>query len=404
MGAPGERMVRRRHVFYVPGYDPLSPRRYRELYRTEAARQAAISGYSIAVRGLTGLPNYAWEARAGIEGGATVATIEFLAWHDIVKGTLDRPVAAIYLLMLRTLWCFLASGALVAMLRLRPGPMIAGLAPVGFMLLYLVAAGLAGWAVAAAADAAGAPPWLGLVLAATAFAGVMAATRALEPRLYTYYLVCDYGYVAKANGAWPPELSARLSGFADRIGTVLAQGEADEVLIVGHSSGAQMAVAIVADLLRRGLPPGAPAVALLTLGQAIPMTSFLPEARQLRADLAALAAADGIAWIDVSAMGDGASFALCDPVAVTGVAPAGKRWPLVLSAAFSRTLSPERQRHLRWRFFLRHVQYLCAFDRPGDYDYFRITAGPQTLAARFAGRRPSPSREERVFSPHRSLA
>ncbi|MFI4897201.1 MAG: hypothetical protein ACIARR_05185, partial [Phycisphaerales bacterium JB059] len=40
------------------------------------------------------------------------------------------------------------------------------------------------------------------------------------------------------------------------------------------------------------------------------------------------------------------------PVAVSGVAPeSGKRWPLVISAAFTQTLSPERWKELRWRFF-----------------------------------------------------
>jgi hypothetical protein len=45
-----------------------------------------------------------------------------------------------------------------------------------------------------------------------------------------------------------------------------------------------------------------------------------------------------------------------------------------------------------------------AFDRPGDYDYFRITAGPLTLATRFAGRAPSPSRVEVAHSGYRSMA
>ena len=43
--------VRKRHVLFIPGYDPIAPRRYRELYRREASRQAAISGYEIAVEG-----------------------------------------------------------------------------------------------------------------------------------------------------------------------------------------------------------------------------------------------------------------------------------------------------------------------------------------------------------------
>jgi len=165
------------------------------------------------------------------------------------------------------------------------------------------------------------------------------------------------------------------------------------VLVVGHSSGAHLGVSILADLIRGGQAPDrGPVLSFLSLGQVVPMVSFLPRARRLRADLAYLSARDEVTWVDVTAPGDGCAFALCDPVAVSGVAPQDKRWPLVISAAFTQTLSPERWRALRWRFFRLHFQYLCAFDRPGDYDYFRVTAGPLTLADRFRGRTPSKSR------------
>ncbi|EKD59760.1 MAG: hypothetical protein ACD_54C01157G0001 [uncultured bacterium] len=86
------------------------------------------------------------------------------------------------------------------------------------------------------------------------------------------------------------------------------------------------------------------------------------------------------------------------------MAPHDKRWPLVISAAFTQTLSPERWAQLRWRFFRLHFQYLCAFDRPGDYDYFQITAGPLTLGQRYADRPASKSRIERATSGYRSVA
>jgi hypothetical protein len=106
----------------------------------------------------------------------------------------------------------------------------------------------------------------------------------------------------------------------------------------------------------------------------------------------------------VTAPGDGCTYALCDPVAVTGVAPATQRGPLILSAAFTQTLSAERWRALRWRFFRLHFQYMCAFDRPGDYDYFRITAGPLTLADRYKDRAPSKAVLSRPASGYRDVA
>ena len=67
----------------------------------------------------------------------------------------------------------------------------------------------------------------------------------------------------------------------------------------------------------------------------------------------------------------------------------GQQWPLVLSAAFSKTLKPETYAELKRKYFRLHFQYLCAFDNPDTYDYFKITAGPMTLGARFRGRKPS---------------
>ncbi|MDO5643401.1 MAG: hypothetical protein Q4G26_13580, partial [Paracoccus sp. (in: a-proteobacteria)] len=119
--------------------------------------------------------------------------------------------------------------------------------------------------------------------------------------------------------------------------------------------------------------------------------SFLPGAGALRRDLHDLAQS-GAVWVDVSAPGDACSFGLCDPVAVSRCLPEGGGGPLILSAAFTRTLSTDKRRALRYRWFRLHFQYLCAFDQPGVYDYFQITAGPLTLAERFRDRSHSPGR------------
>lgn len=392
----------RRQVFYLPGYDPFHPRRYRELYRKEAKAQAAVSGYDIALRARKGDGPYGWHVAARIDGRPSQVDMQVLVWADIVKASMAHGIAATYLQMLRTAWVYLASGALFRLMRLRKGPMIAALYPVAFLLgqlgiALLAGVGLAGELARGVHSAAGwvvGPPLVWLILR---------LFRRWDNKVFAYYLMHDYAYSAQARGATPPELQARMRAFQGQISLALA-GNVDEVLVVGHSSGAHLGVSILADLVRQGLPARHPALSFLTLGQVVPMVSFLPEARQLRADLAYLSASDALTWIDISAPGDGCAFALCDPVAVSGVAPAGKRWPLILSAAFTQTLSPERWKALRWRFFRLHFQYMCAFDRPGDYDYFQITAGPMTLAQRYAGREPSKSRIETPLSGYTTTA
>ena len=410
MSGLAQTTVRRRRVFYIPGYDPFPPRRYRELYRKEGTDQAQISGYALALSAQApGADSYGWQVRTDIEGHETEAHMTVLVWADIVQASMQRGVLGAYWLMLRSLWIFGSTGALWAMIRLRPGPMLAGAWPVSILTGQLIVALLIGWAAGYGVQALwGLSTGLGLgwipgwVAGAGVVYAILRGFQRYDAKLYAYYLLYDFSHTAAYYGDYGTALTARLSEFAAQIRAAL-DSDVDEVLVVGHSSGAALAVSVVAEVLAQDLPATAPPLALLTLGEAIPMQSFLPRAQRLRGDLRRLSQSDAVTWVDVTAKGDGCCFGLCDPVAVTGVATPGQRWPLVLSAAFSLSLKPETWARNRRRFFKLHFQYLAAFDAPRDYDYFQITAGPQTLAARYGGRAQSPSRITRVLSPHRSL-
>ena len=391
--------VTRRRVFYIPGYDPFHPRRYRELYRTQSAEQARVSGYTVQLTPKRGGGPYGWHVTSTQDGAATETEVEVLVWSDIVRASMSQSIPATYWQLLHTCWVYLGSGALWGLMRLRKGPTIAALYPI---VLLLAQAGL-GVAVAAAGvmlarmilPSGVTSGVLSAVIGLTLFVLTLRWFRARDRWFYAYYLMHDYAFSAQTKGANPPALEVRMAEFTDQIADALGT-DIDEVLVVGHSSGAHLAVSVLADLIRAGkVPRDGPVLGFLSLGQVVPMVSFLPGAARLRADLHDLSSRHELTWVDVTAPGDGCAFALCDPVAVSGVAPPDKRWPLVISAAFSQTLSPQRWAQLRWRFFRLHFQYMCAFDRPADYDYFRITAGPLSLAQRFSGRAPSGSRIER---------
>ncbi|MFY0661267.1 MAG: hypothetical protein JXR15_12300 [Shimia sp.] len=404
MAEPQHRQVKTRRVFYIPGYDPIHPRRYRELYRKEGAAQAEVSDYDLALSPKTskGGP-YGWHVAGHIEGHEAQCDVEVLVWSDIVRDSMEQGIVSTYGQLLRTAWTYIGSGALWRLMQLRKGPVIAALYPVVFLLVQLFLALLVAWGVGKGL-AMIFPEW-------TAVFGLIVVLPILQwfqkhdGKFFAYYLMHDYAYSASTKGANPSELEARMGEFADRIEEALLS-DCDEVLVVGHSSGAHLAVSVLADLIRdECVPESGPALGFLSLGQVVPMVSFLPKAERLRADLMYLCQRTELAWVDVTAPGDGCAFAMCDPVAVSGVAPdEGKRWPLVFSAAFTQTLSEERWAELRWRFFRLHFQYLCAFDRPGDYDYFRITAGPKTLAERYAGRQASGSRIEKPVNKFTSVA
>ncbi|MFK7940309.1 MAG: hypothetical protein AB8B82_13090 [Roseovarius sp.] len=415
MSSSPDKTVRTRRVFYIPGYDPIHPRRYRELYRKESSAQAAVSGYDITLTpAAQGGARYGWHVEGDIDAQTVSADFEVLVWSDIVRDSMEQGIAATYWQLIRTAWIYITSGALFRLMRLRKGPVIAALYPVVFLIVQLMLAlGLAfgvwfvfvgGWNTLLKQPG----QWFAPGFAFAAYAGIPIGLtcgylllrwfKAKDNKLFAYYLMHDYAYSAASKGQNPPELEARMAEFTDEIAGALIQ-DSDEVLVVGHSSGAHLGVSILADLIRQGrVPEDGPTLSFLTLGQVVPMVSFLPLATRLRADLAYLSSRPELSWVDVTAPGDGCAFALCDPVSVSVHPPDTKRWPLVMSAAFTKTLSPARWKALRWRFFRLHFQYLCAFDRPGDYDYFQITAGPQTLGARYRDRAPSPSRIERTVN------
>jgi len=393
--------VRRRLVLYIPGYDPVPPRRYRELYRRQSAKQAAISGFEMALRPKLGSGRFGWHVEAVIDGQTVRTDFEILPWSDLVRSSMAQGIVATYRQLLSTVWIYVASGTFWRLARLRKGPVLAALYPIVMLMLQLALALVLGAGVAAGFWGL-VSPWLA-PLGGLAVGLVLLLFRREDGRIFAYYLMHDFAFSAQAKGAYPAALEARLAVFARAVAEGL-QRDVDEVLVVGHSSGAYLAVSVLADVLRASpLSPDGPALNFLSLGQVVPMVSFLPNAVRLRGDLQYLAGCDQLSWVDVTALGDVCAFALCDPVAVTGVSPVPQYWPIVFSAAFNQTLAPARWRRIRWRFLRVHFQYMCAFDSPNDYDYFQITAGPLTLRQRYGSRASSPSRLTKAVSKYTAV-
>ena len=256
--------VRRRLVLYIPGYDPVPPRRYRELYRRQSAKQAAISGFETALRPKQGSGRFGWHVEAVIDGQTVRTDFEIL-----------QGIVATYRQLLSTVWIYVASGTFWRLARLRKGPVLAALYPIVMLMLQLALALVLGAGVAAG--------FWGLVspllapLGGLAVGLVLLLFRREDGRIFAYYLMHDFAFSAQAKGAYPAALEARLAEFARAVAEGL-QRDVDEVLVVGHSSGAYLAVSVLADVLRASpLSPDGSALNFLSLGQVVPMVSFSAE-------------------------------------------------------------------------------------------------------------------------------
>ena len=169
---------------------------------------------------------------------------------------------------------------------------------------------------------------------------------------------------------------ARIENFVARYAArIEAAGPADEVLIVGHSIGAALAVRLAAAVDRP--------VTVLTLGQSIPLVSLQKEAEYIRRDMAGLAG-----WIDVSARKDMLGFLAFDP---------SDGRAACMTVNLKRAFGERTVKTLKWKGFAMHFLFFNANLRAAPWDWIGILTQPVTLQKRFEGARRRDGRGERLL-------
>ncbi len=399
--------VRRRHVFFLGGFDPKGGSYYHRLYRSQAALQAQVTGLACGVGARTKLANgnSQWTVQRGAESGraedATHTVFEYAQWDDIVRSHWPRSS-----------WQATRDAlALYGALALRPQLLYQGLrrAPNALLVLvfpllfWMLVAALAGLAAVAAVLVAvlvlGQGLALGGVVAGLVGAAVgWAGWRWGQPRRI-FWLAHIGSFVqrwARADsmatkqelGA-PFALTARLAQLAQSVQARLDDPQVDEVLVVGFSVGSMLALAACGQVVARYAPGAAASTALgklslLTLGHCIPLLGFLmPQAQAFRADLLRVGQQTELCWVDISALADWGACAQVDPVQLC--APEACAYPnpyAMLSPRFHVLFAPAVYAQLRRDRRRMHLQYLMAGQLPGAYDYFALTAGGQRLRQR----------------------
>jgi pimeloyl-ACP methyl ester carboxylesterase len=205
--------------------------------------------------------------------------------------------------------------------------------------------------------------------------------RQTEARSYMLYLFDDIVSTHEFAHGRRPDWEARLEAFAGRLVATAQAAEADEILVVGHSSGSFMAVDVLARALARDAALGrhGPRLSLLTLGANLPIVGFNPAGRWFHDKLRRVVAEPDLTWLDVQSRKDVMSFYPFDQAAGHGISVA-KPNLRTHSVRFRDVLLPENYRRFRWRFFRVHFQYLMANERRAAYDYFMMICGPRLLA------------------------
>ncbi|MFM7273329.1 MAG: hypothetical protein ACKO4A_05655, partial [Gammaproteobacteria bacterium] len=365
---------------------------YHALFARHAGLQSAVNGMDIRVapRRREDGTRQCWDVEAREQGGVSChSTLEVIGWDAIVRAHWPRNATGVLLQSLRAYAGMIRHmpGELLKVGRIAPRTLFALAYPllffVGGSAFVLAAAALLGWILALAAG-----QWVGLAAAAVAGLAGMHTLLRLERRLDTSLLARIFAFVWRYAVQGIPALDAVLDGAVLRIRELLQDPDCDELLVVGYSVGSILATRAVGRALAADAPrPGdSPRLALLTLGNCIPLLGLYPHATAYREELARIGQSDRLVWIDVSSPTDWGSFPLLDPLAVceVEVPRRGTGYPRPTSPRFHTLFSGERYRAMVGDKHTMHALYLMSTEKPGRYDWFAITTGCRTLAARYA--------------------
>lgn len=357
-----------RCVYHLGGFDPMTPETSHRRFEREIARFE---------------PTWSVEARVGplrIEADEAVWTTtvtgpdwhmdsehRLVRWDDVIDAARDRPHWRRLPEGLAALADFIWNGALWKYLR--RSHRYAGFFLYPLVLLAAMAA-LAAYAGIWTARLSGLP--LAGVLVGLLAAGALVV--GLGQRLFLDHLLDDWIFARHCVYHEDPVLGPRLDRIAASIIARQAAAPEMEIVIVGHSLGAVLAVELVDRVLARGQGEGR--IRLMTIGSSILKIGYHRRARRLREALARIGASPRLFWVEYQALNDVMNFYKRNPLVELKLPGEG---PLVRTVRFSRMLDPEAYARIKRNLFRLHCQFISGNTRRDTFDYYMLLCGPFRL-------------------------
>jgi hypothetical protein len=383
--------VQHRHIIYVQGYDPRGLAQYYRMFRTELRKfgrlyqlNATISRPQAAPDGETA--SWTIETKAG--DWQTRTSYDFLRWEDLIQRDLAAPIWGTVFKAMWIYWRLVFGGTIARFWRAHWR--FATFISYPHFLLFNEAiwAAAVAFAFAKGLEALGIPGLFSLAAAAVTFVAVLGTLlKYTENRSYLLYLLSDTIWTWEFSHRQRPEWDARIDRFAQYLVDVAGRSDAEEIVIVGHSSGSFLGAEILARALKLDPALGrhGPRIVLLTIGGNFPIVGFHAASQDFRDHLRQLSIEPSIDWIDCQSRKDVMNFYPFDPITGHGIeVGAGRRNPTIVPVRFREIIKPEHYNLFRWKFFRVHFQFVMANERPHAYDFFMIVCGPIPLSERMA--------------------
>ena len=383
--------VKHRHIIYIQGYDPRGLAQYYRMFRTELKKFSELYHLSATMSRPKSTPDAeiaSWTIETKADDWQTRTSYDFLRFEDFIQRDLASPIWRTVFQAVWIYWRLVFSGTIARFWHAH-WRFATFITYPHFLLLIeaLCSAGLA-FAFAKALDAFGIPGPLSIAAAVAMFVAVLGTVlKYTENQTYLLYVLSDTIWTWEFSHRQRPEWDQRIDRFAQYLVDIARTADADEIVIVGHSSGSFLGTEMLARALTLDPELGrhGPRVVLLTIGGNFPIVGFHAVSQPFRDHLRRLAVEPSIDWIDCQSRKDVMNFYPFDPISGHGIDPGHfRRNPRIVSVRFRDIIKPEHYNVFRWKFFRVHFQFVMANERPHAYDFFMIVCGPIPLSERMA--------------------
>ncbi len=194
---------------------------------------------------------------------------------------------------------------------------------------------------------------------------------------YIFYLLGDFYFSQTAVRNKNEALNMRIDLFAHDIANTLSKtDENEEILIVGHSSGGLLAIQLMAKLCDIAPPETVSRLSLLTMGNQASL-GFLNNAEVFHKNIDTLLKNQGITWRDVFAPQDVISSGKLEVNKLFSTRPSNTYQ--IMSARLKDSMTTETYRKMANKFFKIHMQYLRSSETARGFDYFQLLNSPMRL-------------------------
>ncbi|MGO4173446.1 hypothetical protein [Bosea sp. TAF32] len=367
-GASETRVLKRR-VYHVGGYDPAPPSAVFERFAKELKRFERAWNVRTTISELTAEPDLAtWQVSAAGPNWRTETEVRLVRWDDLIAESVAGPTWGRLIPGAAAFFDFLSAGAFVGYLRSSWRYAMFFIYPF-VILMSIIALAIGSFYLVSKIVGS---VFFGL---AVLFLVVCLLLYVSDRLLYLGLLLDDWIFSRHYIRFGNEVLDVRLQRVAADI-AASAQSEAvDEVLIVGHSLGAVLAVDLIDRATKLQLERRVSRkLAFFSVGASILKIGLHRAARGFREAVGRVSSNPDVVWADYRARSDVMNFYGADLLRDLRLPATGS--PMVRNVSIRRMIAPERYPRIRRNWYKMHCQFVRANDRRAPYDYFMSICGP----------------------------